>query len=184
VEKRNGGRRNIATGVRTSRPDLEADRKNRETNNEGKFDPFNKTDGTVAYQHRLWYGIFIVGRYWFLCGCKEVAFLKWSQVLFGNTIENGKPVEYIELIHHFDKGHQLNITNTTARSQTDVAPGIYLNKNDPLFPVKFLKFFRSLCCPEQERVFCKAYDVKQMKKWNREKKLTFITQICALGKTR
>jgi hypothetical protein len=53
----------FGTGVKTSHPDLEADRKIRDTYAEGEFDPFNKTDGKVAYEHRLWYGVFIVGRY-------------------------------------------------------------------------------------------------------------------------
>jgi hypothetical protein len=154
----------FATGVKTSNPDLEADRKIRDTYAEGNVDPFNKTNGKVAYEHRLWYGVFIVGRYWFLCGCKEVAFLKWTQIIFDNATENGTPVQYIKIIHHFDKGHQLSITNTTARSNTDVSHRIYINENDPLCPIKSFIFFRSLCCLEQDRVFCKPYNSKQMKK--------------------
>jgi hypothetical protein len=111
-----------------------------------------------------------VGRYWFLRGRKEFAFLKWSQIVFGNAIENGTAVQYIKIIHHFDKGHQLSIMNTTARSNTDPAPRIYKNENDPLCPVKFFTFFRSMCCLEQERVFCKPYHAKQMKKWIRQQK--------------
>jgi hypothetical protein len=41
----------FGTGVKTSHPDLEADRKIRDTYAERKFDPFNKTDGKVAYEH-------------------------------------------------------------------------------------------------------------------------------------
>ena len=137
----------------------------------------------MAYQHRLWYGVFIIGRYWFLPGHKEVGFLKWSQVIFGNATENGVPVEYIIVIHHFYKGHQLTITNTTACSKKDVAPKLYKNAKRSLCPVKFFEFFRLLCCPEQERVFCKAYNVQQMKKWNKRKNLTYTTLIYALEKT-
>jgi hypothetical protein len=60
--------------------------------------------------------------------------------------------------------------NTTARSNTDPAPRIYKNENDPLCPVKFFIFFRFLRCLEQERVFCKPYNAKQMKKWSRQQK--------------
>jgi len=160
----------FGTGIGTSEPDLEADRKIREKYDEGLFDPFTTSDGPAAYQQRLWYTVFILGRYWLLRGRKEVAFLNWSQVKFCTATENNEPVEYIEVVHHFDKGNKLSITNTTARSKNGVPPRLYPNHNDPLCPVKYMKFFRSLCCPEQERVLCRLYNTKQMKKWRRENK--------------
>jgi hypothetical protein len=93
--------------------------------------------------------------------------LRWSQVKFRTVTENHKKVEFIEIIHHFDKGNKLSIQNTTARSKKGLPPRLYPNVNDPLCPVKFMKFFRSLCCPEQERVICKMYNTKQMKKWKK-----------------
>jgi hypothetical protein len=153
----------FGTGVRTSLPDLEADRKICLKYDQGLFDPFSTSDRTLPYEHRKWYCIFVLRRYWLLRGRKEVAFLKWSQVKMCTGAENGEPVEYIEIVQHFDKSCQLNITNTTARSLTNIPPRMYPNPNDPLCPVKFLKFFRTLCCPEQERVLCRPYNTKQMK---------------------
>ena len=124
----------------------------------------------------------LLGRYWLLRGRKEVAFLKWSQVKMCTGAENGEPVEYIEIVQHFDKSCQLNITNTTARSLTDIPPRMYPNPNDPLCPVKFLKFFRTLCCPEQERVLCRPYNTKQMKSWKKKACLTYTTPISLLAK--
>jgi len=160
----------FGTGVGTSEPDLEADRKIREKYDQGLFDPFTTSDGPAAYQQRLWYMVFVLGRYWLLRGRKEVAFLNWSQVKFCTATENNEPVEYIEIVHHFDKGNKLSITNTTARTKNGLPPRLYPNPNDPLCPVKYMKFFRSLCCPEQERVLCRLYSTKQMRKWRRDKK--------------
>ena len=157
----------FGTGVRTSDPDLEADRKIREAFDAGKFDPFSTSDGPAAYEHRLWYIVFVLGRYWLVRGRKEIAFLRWSQVKFCTATENHEQVEFIKIIHHFDKGNKLSIQNTTARSKKELPPRLYPNENDPLCPVKFMKFFRTLCCPEQERVICRMYNTKQMKKWKK-----------------
>ncbi|MFY7882254.1 MAG: hypothetical protein ACOVR6_08160 [Fimbriimonas sp.] len=159
----------FATGIRTSSPDLDADWKIREKYNAKEFDPFSTSDGTSAYQDRLHYAVFILGRYWLLRGKKEIAFLLWSQVKFLSSIDNGKVVQFVEVVQHFDKGRPLNLKNTTARSVDDIAPRIYPNDNDPLCPVKFLTFFRSLCSPEQERVLCKPYSTEQRKKYTRNK---------------
>jgi len=80
----------FGTGVRTSDPDLEADRKIREVFDAGKFDPFSTSDGPAAYEHRLWYIVFVLGRYWLVRGRKEVAFLRWSQEKFRTATENHK----------------------------------------------------------------------------------------------
>jgi hypothetical protein len=96
-----------------------------------------------------------------------VAFLRWSQVKFCTATENHNPIEYIEIAHHFDKGNKLSIQNTTARSKKQLPPRLYPNPNDPLCPVKFMKFYRTLCAPEQERVLCKMYSSKQMKRWKK-----------------
>jgi hypothetical protein len=73
----------------------------------GLFDPFSTSDGPMGYQHRLWYLIFVLGRYWLLRGRKEVAFLLWSQVKICTATENDQPVKYIEILHHCDKGNEL-----------------------------------------------------------------------------
>ena len=139
----------FGTGVNTSVPDLEADEKIWHTYLTGRFDPFSTSDGATAYQHRLWYGVFIVGRYWFLQGRKEVAHILWSQVIFVTATENGQPVEYIEIVYHYDKSRQVDLHHTTARSSTDQASRIYPNNNDPLCPIKFLKFFCFCSCEVQ-----------------------------------
>jgi hypothetical protein len=54
----------FGTGVRTSDPVLEADQKIREAFDAGKFDPFSTSDGNAAYEHWLWYLVFVLGRYW------------------------------------------------------------------------------------------------------------------------
>jgi len=77
---------------------------------------------------------------------------------------------YIEIVHHYDKSMQLDLNYTTARSTKQLPPRLYPNNNDPLCPVKYLTFFCSNCCPEQQRVFCKLYNTKQMKQWRKEKK--------------
>jgi hypothetical protein len=165
----------FGTGVRTSLPDLEADRKIHLKYDKGLFDPFSISNGTLPYEHRKWYCIFVLGRYWLLRGRKEVVFLKWSQVKMCSGTENGEPVEYIEIVQQFNKSCQLNITNTTVRSLTDIPPRMYPNPNDPLCPVKFLKFIRTLCCPEQECVLCRPYNTKQMKTWKKKDCLTYTT---------
>jgi hypothetical protein len=78
------------------------------------LDPFSTSNGAKAYEHRLWYGVFILGHDWFLRGRKEVAMLLWSQVIFGTTTDNGIELQYVEIIHHYDKGQQLDLHHTTA----------------------------------------------------------------------
>jgi len=109
----------FATGVCTSEPDLKADWKIRKKYEDKAFNPFSSSDGLQAFNDRLCYGAFVLGRYFLLRGKKEVAFLKWSQVKFVSATENGIPVEYIEVVQHFDKSCQLDLTNTTARSVKD-----------------------------------------------------------------
>jgi hypothetical protein len=116
----------------------------REKYDAGDFDPFSFSDGPTAYQHRLWYGIFVVGRYWLLRGTKEVANLLCSQVKFCTATENGVPVSYIEIVHHYDRSMKLDLKNTTARSTKQLPPRLYPNTNDALCPVKNLTFFHSI----------------------------------------
>ncbi len=155
----------FATGICTSSPDLDADWKIREKYKAKEFNPFSTSDGTTAYQDHLHYAVFILGRSWLLRGRKEIVFLLWNQIKFLSTVDNGKVIQFVEVVQHFDKGHPLNLKNTTARSVDDIAPRIYPNNKDPLCPVKFLTFFRSLCSPEQERVLCKSYSTEQRKKY-------------------
>lgn len=128
------------------------------------------------------YGVFVFGRYFLLRGRKEVAFLRWDQVKFCTATENGKLVEYVEVVQHFDKSRQLDLNNTTASSTTDLPPRMYPNNNDPLCPVKWLKFFRSINNPDQTSMFCKLYNQKQMKLWRKQKKPYLYNPNLVLGK--
>ncbi len=154
-----------ATGVGTSTFDYEADRKIRDAYKGGKWDPFSTSDGNSAYDHRKQYLVFVLGRYWLLRGRKELSSLKWSQIKFCEVHENGKLVKYIEIVQTFDKGNPLKLSNTTPRNLQDCAPRIYPNPKDPLCPYKFLTFYRSLCTPTQERVFCAKASIAQMKEY-------------------
>jgi hypothetical protein len=152
----------FATGVLTSTFDYEADSKIRNAYPK-TFDPFSTSDGTKGYLDRMRYLVFVLGRYFFVRGRKEVAFMKWSQLKFGETHEAGNILKYIELRNDWDKSHQLKLTNPTARGEHGIHPRIYPNENDPLCPYKFLEFYRTLCVPTQERLFCAQASQKQMK---------------------
>jgi hypothetical protein len=118
-----------------SNPDLDADWKIRKKCEAKEFDPFNPSDVFQTYQDRLWYVVFIFGRYFLLRGRKEVAFLFWDQVRFLTTVEDDKQVEFVEVVQKFDKGNPINLNNTTARCVKDIAPHVYPNENDPLCPI-------------------------------------------------
>jgi hypothetical protein len=152
----------FATGILTSTFDYDADRKIREAYPKD-FDPFSTSDGTKAFLDRIRYLVFVLGRYFFVRGRKEVAFMKWSQLKFGETHEEGKVVKYIELRHEWDKSHSLKLTNPTARGEHDIHPRITPNEHDPLCPYKFLEFYRTLCAPTQVRLFCQQASKKQLK---------------------
>jgi hypothetical protein len=153
----------FATGVNTSTFDYEADYKIREAYRDNKFDPFSMSDEGCAYDDRCRYLVFILGRYFLLRGRKELAFLKWKQIHFCEAHEEGKAVKYIELRHEWDKSHQLKLTNTTARDPKDTHARIYPDDTDDLCPYKYLTFYKTLCMPTQERVFCQKNTDKQWK---------------------
>jgi hypothetical protein len=152
-----------ATGVRTSTFDFEADYKIREAYRSKRFDPLSESNKTSAYDDRHRYLVFVLGRYFLLRGRKELAFLMWKQLHFCEAHEEGKLVQYVELRHDWDKSHQIRLTNPTACDPNAIHPRIYPDETDELCPYKFLKFYRSLCAPSQERFFCQRTSVKQMK---------------------
>ncbi len=125
-------------------------------------------DGFQAYQDRLWYAVFIFGRYFLLRGRKEVTFLLWDQVRFLTTAEDDKQVELVKVIQNFYNGGPINLNNTTAWCVKEITPHVYPNENDPFCPIKFLKFFKSLCPPEQTQVFCKPFNKVQRKQYIQE----------------
>ncbi len=128
--------------------------KNRDAYLKKTINPFADDDTTKAYDDRKNYLIFVLGRYFFLRGRKELAFLKWNQNNFCEETVNGKAVPYIEVRHKWDKSHQLKLTNPAPRDENSVLPRVKPNPNNALCPYKFLTFYRSLCVPTQERVFC------------------------------
>jgi len=71
--------------------------------------------------------------------------------------------EYVEIKHDFDKSHEISIQNTVPRHETENSARIYPNPNDPLCPYKVLKFYRTLCPPHQDRVFCMLASPSQCK---------------------
>jgi hypothetical protein len=153
----------FASGIGTSTFDYEADKKIRDAYKDTDFDPLSNSDSPKAYDDRRRYLIFVLGRYFLIRGRKELTYLKWSQVNFCEATENKVPVKYVEIKIEWDKSNQLKLNNTTPRHMTDLPPRIYPNPNDPLCPYKFLLFFRSLCEPDQTRVFCKDLTPKQLR---------------------
>jgi len=155
----------FADGVLTSTFDYAADAKLRaayeDPNN--SFNPFSTGIDEDSYEDRKQFLIFILGRYWLLRGKQEVAYLTWSKIKFCKTIENGVETEYVEIKHDFDKSHEISIQNTVPRHETENSARIYPNPNDPLCPYKFLKFYRTLCPPHQDRVFCMLASPSQCK---------------------
>jgi len=134
----------FASGVGTSTFDMNADFKIREHFRLGKFNPFSTELTEDAYNDRLKYAIYVLGRYFLCRGCNEIAFCNWEQVRFHETMVHGEKEEYVELIHKWDKTHQMNLKNTTSRDVSSrVSPRIYANANDELCPHRFLKFLRS-----------------------------------------
>ena len=98
-----------------------------------------------------------------LRGRKEIAFLEWKQVRFCETLDSNENVEYyVEININFDKSNPLKLTSVKSRKQlSPIAPRVYANPDDELCPYAFIKFFRSLCEPDQERVFCKEANTNQ-----------------------
>jgi hypothetical protein len=155
----------FATGVGTSTFDYEADRKIRDAYLNKSFDPFAADESTKAYDDRKRYLVFVLGRYFFLRGRKELAFLKWNQINFCEETVNGNAMQYIEVRHKWDKSHQLKLTNPAPRDENSVWPRVRPNSNDPLCPYKFITFYRSLCVPTQERVFCQNAHQKLLREF-------------------
>jgi len=156
----------FASGVGTATFDMNADFKIREHFRAGKFNPFSKELTEDAYNDRLKYAIYVLGRYFLCRGRNEIAFCNWEQVRFHETVVNGEKEEYVELIHKWDKTHQMNLNNTTSRDvNSRIAPRIYENANDELCPHRFLKFLRGLCVPEQERILCQAGNKAMLKNY-------------------
>jgi hypothetical protein len=151
----------FAEGVKTATFDMDADLKIHQKFQDGKFNPFSLELTEEAYDDRLKYAIWVLGRYFLLRGKNEIAFCTWAQVKFHELTVDGVTEKYVELCHSYDKTHQLKITNTTPRDS--IPPRIYANEKDELCPHKFLTFFQSLCSPSQERVLCNAANKKNLK---------------------
>jgi hypothetical protein len=155
----------FASGVNTSTFDMDADYKIREFFREGKFNPLSQDITEVAFDDRMKYTVFVLGRYFLMRGKNEIAFCEWDQIKFHSDIVNGTAEEYVEVVQHWDKTNKCKLKNTKPRDLTEVAPRIYANPNDELCPYNFLKFLRGLCAPSQERVLCYAAKDEELKEF-------------------
>lgn len=111
----------------------------------------------------------MLGHYFLLRGRNEIAFCKWSQVLFSETSCNGVVQKYVDVLHQWDKSHKCKLGNTTPRDLTDIPPRIYANENVTLCPHHFLVFFRSLCAPTQEKVLCNPVNKMILREYQLQK---------------
>jgi len=155
----------FASGVKTSTFDMDADYKIREFYREGKFNPLSKDITETAFDDRMKYTVFVLGRYFLMRGKNEIAFCQWDQIKFHSDIVNGTAEEFVEVLHHWDKTNKCKLKSTKPRDLTKVAPRIYANPNDELCPYNCLKFLRGLCAPSQERVLCYAANDEDLKEF-------------------
>jgi len=155
----------FASGIGTSTFDGDADKKLREMYKQGTFDPFSTKTTTEAYDDRKKYMIYVLGRYFLRRGKQEIAFTYWNQVKFKVTECDGERLEYVEVSQQWDKTHKCKLSNTRPRDATQSMPRIYSNANDDLCPHRFLKFFRSVCAPTQERVLCYRASVDALEEY-------------------
>jgi hypothetical protein len=165
----------FATGVQTATFDFDADQKICIAYPDTDYDPFSTAEGNKAYEDRLRYLVFVFGCYFMLRGRKEIRFLLWEQVRLCESFDSNKNVEYyVEIDINFDKSNPLKLTSVKYRKQlSPIAPRVYANPDDELCPVKFLKFIRSVCEPDQQRVFCKESSTAQKHEF-RVKKLPYL----------
>jgi hypothetical protein len=152
----------FGTGIMTSSIDVDADKKIRDKFNSGEFNPFSSDTTEIAYDHRRKFVIFILGRYFFLRGRTEMAYVTWDMIKFQSGTLNGNAVDYVECMYSWDKTHQCSVTNPVARDALNVAPRLYANPNDELCPHRFLMFYRTLCAPTQVRLLCQAASKKAL----------------------
>jgi len=161
---------NFASGIGTSTFDGDADLKLRELFQQGRFNPFSTESTTEAYEVRKRYMIYVLGRFFLRRGKNEIAFTFWNQVKFFCTESDGVKYEYVEVAHKWDKTHKCKLGNTRPRDKTQKMPRIYANENDTLCPYRFIKFFRTLCHPSQERVLCYRASSDAIEEWQSKNK--------------
>jgi hypothetical protein len=170
----------FATGVGISTFDENADLKIRNQYREGKFNPMTSEVTEKAYDDRLKYMIFVLGRYFLCRGRTEIAFSLWRNVkLVEVVVDDGTKDEYVEYHHNWNKSHKCKLKNTTKRSS--VPPRVYANVNDELCPYKSVKLMRSLCAETQQRILCQAATSKVLKKFQREGKLYIYNENLVVG---
>jgi hypothetical protein len=114
----------FASGVGTATFDWDGDLKIRECYREGKFNPFSLEISKQAYNDRLKYAIWCLGRYFLCRGRKEIAFCMWGQVRFCELSADGVTEEYVEVNHLWDKSHQCKFKNTKPRDKHEATPPV------------------------------------------------------------
>ena len=156
------------TGKKTSTFDWEGDAKIEIAYLDPKhpFNPWDTSDSSAGYDSRMWYLVFICGRYFLLRGEKEIAELNVDQFSWHKftTGENaGK--NYVQLNVPWDKTNRLSLKNTNVRAlQKNYSPPILIeNPDDPLCQYTFVTFMFSLFEPGQKRVFCYPTSKEQKK---------------------
>jgi len=163
----------FATAVHTSTCDMNADFKLREQYRNGTFNSFTEAITKEAFDDRLKYAVYCLGRYFLCRGRTEIAFGDWKQIKFCESIVNGEKECYVEVNHAWDKNNKCKFKNTKPRSKKEMAPRIYENKKDELCPYRFMSLWRKLCPPEQSRVLCGPLSEKQIEGY-RKKGNTYI----------
>ena len=152
----------FASGVNTSTCDMNADFKLRYQYHNGTFNPFTEAITKEAFDDRLKYAVYCLGRYFLCRGRKEIAFCHWKQIKFCEAMVDGEKESYVEVNHAWDKSNKCKFKNTKPRSKKEMAPRIYENKKDELCPYRFMELLRKLCPPEQTRVLCSPLSDKQI----------------------
>jgi hypothetical protein len=154
----------FATGVQTSTCDMNADFKLRERYRNGTFNPFSEDITKEAFDDRLKYAVYCLGRYFLCRGRSEIAFCDWKQIKFCESMVNNEKECYVEVNHAWDKSNKCKFKNTKPRSKKEMTPRIYENKKDELCPYRFMSVWRKLCPPDQSRVLCGPLTDKQIER--------------------
>jgi hypothetical protein len=132
--------------------DEDFDVKFRETIKQGKLKPF------LRYEDTYQCSIYALGRYLLFRGRTEVSKAEWANMVWG-TYDSG-PDEgcgYCKYNMSLHKTSKMELSKPFVEKGTsDIC--CRENKADPNCGYKILKHFRSLCPPEQKRIFC--YEMK------------------------
>ncbi len=72
----------FTTGIGTAIFDNDSDLKPCDKFRDGTFNPFSTDITNEAFSHQMKYAIFVLGRYFLLRSCNEIAYCTWSQVKF------------------------------------------------------------------------------------------------------